>query len=105
MKIDILHIDACPNWEDAGRVITELIDELGIAGVEPTFTLIRTPEDAAKVAFAGSPTILIDGVDVDPGSAPTTDLACRIYRNGQRTAGLPTKDALREAILSQQPPR
>ena len=99
MKIDVLHIDNCPNWQDAGSMIVELIDELGITDVVPTFTLITSSEDAAKVPFAGSPTILIDGVDVVAGATLSTDLACRIYWDGQRTAGIPTRDSLRRAIL------
>ncbi|MBX3099347.1 MAG: hypothetical protein KF761_07165 [Salinibacterium sp.] len=99
MKIEVLHIDECPNWEDAGKVLSEVIDELGITDVSLTFTLIRTPEDAALHLFAGSPTILIDGVDAVPGADPSTDVACRIYRDGPRTAGLPSQKTLRQAIL------
>ena len=80
-------------------MIVELIDELGITDVVPTFTLITSSEDAAKVPFAGSPTILIDGVDVVAGATLSTDLACRIYWDGQRSAGIPTRDSLRRAIL------
>ena len=100
MKIEVLHIDECPNWEDAGKALAEVIDELKLTNVTPTFTLIRTPKDAVEHRFAGSPTILIDGVDAVPGADPTTDLACRIYRDGPRTAGIPTRGTLRAAILS-----
>lgn len=99
MKIEVVHIDECPNWEDAGKALAEVIEELGLTDATLSYTLIRTPEDAAKHRFAGSPTILIDGVDAVPGADPTTDLACRIYRNGSRTSGMPTKESLREAIL------
>lgn len=98
MKIEVLHIDECPNWEDAGKALTEVIEELGLTDLTPTFTLIRTPEDAAEHPFAGSPTILIDGFDAVPGADPTTDLACRVYRDGPRTAGIPTHETLRLAI-------
>ena len=100
MKIEVLHINECPNWEDAGKALAEVIEELELTNVTPTFTLIRTPKDAVEHRFAGSPTILIDGVDAVPGADPTTDLACRIYRDGPRTAGIPTRETLREAILS-----
>lgn len=97
----MLHIDACPNWEQAGRVIDELIDELGIAAA-PTFTLIGDSEDAARHRFAGSPTILIDGVDAVAGAEPITEPACRIYRDGPKPAGLPTRASLRAALLAAQ---
>lgn len=67
MKIEVQHIDECPNWGDVGKVVAEVLDELGITEVSMTFTLIHTPEDAAAHQFAGSPTILIDGVDAVPG--------------------------------------
>jgi hypothetical protein len=104
MNVEVLHIDACPNWRDAGRLLTELIDELGIAATAPTFTVIRDSEDAARHRFAGSPTILIDGVDAVAGAEPTTELACRIYRDGPRIAGVPTKESLRAALLGQNRP-
>lgn len=100
MKIEVLHIDECPHWEDAGKVLTEVLDELSITEVPIAFTLIRTPEEASAHRFAGSPTILIDGVDAVPGADLTTDLACRIYRDGPRTAGVPSQETLRQAVLS-----
>lgn len=100
MNIEVLHIDECPNWEDAGKLLSEVIDELGISETSTTFTLIRTPEEAAAHLFAGSPTILIDGVDAVPGADPSTDVACRIYRDGPRTAGIPSRETLRQAFLS-----
>ena len=42
MKIEVLHIDECPNWEDAGKALAEVIEELGLTSVTPAFTLIRT---------------------------------------------------------------
>ena len=100
MEIEVLHIDECPNWEDAGKTLAEVIEELELTNVTLRFTLIRTSKDATEHRFAGSPTILIDGVDAVPGVDPTTDRACRIYRDGPRTAGIPTRETLRAAILS-----
>jgi hypothetical protein len=99
VKVEVLHIDACPNWQGVGRVLMELVDELGIAADAPTFTLIRSPEDAARHPFAGSPTVLIDGIDAVPGAELTTELACRIYRDGAKSGGMPTKESLRAALL------
>jgi hypothetical protein len=100
MRIDVLHIEDCPNWEAAGALIVEVANELGVADASPRFTLIRTAADAARVPFAGSPTVLIDGVDIVANAIPTTDLACRLYRDGERPAGVPSRDTLRRAILS-----
>lgn len=98
MRIEVLHIDECPNLEDARASLAEVLVELGLGHIVITFTLISSPEKAAKHRFAGSPTVLIDGFDAVPGTEPTTNLACRIYRDGQKIAGSPTKDSLRKAI-------
>jgi len=98
MQIEVLHIDECPNLEDTKASLSELIAELGLGHIVITFTLIGTPAEAAKHRFAGSPTVLIDGFDAVPGTDPTTNLACRIYRDGQKIAGSPSKDSIRKAI-------
>lgn len=100
MRIDVLHIEDCPNWERAGRLLDDVLRELGIADVSVRFALIRTVADTARHPFAGSPTVLIDGVDVIPGATPTTDLACRVYWDGERPAGIPSRDTVRAAILN-----
>jgi hypothetical protein len=95
----VLHIDECPNLEDARKALAEVIDELAVSDVTLTFTLIASSEEAARHRFAGSPTVLVDGLDVVPGVEPTTNLSCRIYRDGKKIAGSPAKETLREAIL------
>ena len=98
MKIEILHIDECANWEEAGRRAQTALAAAG--GLEATieYRLLSTPEDAAQVPFAGSPTILINGTDAFPGGGRTTDLACRVYYTDQGLAGLPTTEQLRDAF-------
>jgi hypothetical protein len=99
MNIEVLHIDECPNWESVGTVLKELIAELELGDLNPNFTLIRTPKDAAKHRFAGSPTILIDGIDLVPNAEPTAELACRVYHDGNRMVGAPTKTMLKAGLL------
>ncbi len=70
-------------------------------------TDVETPEEAAKFKFLGSPTIRIDGLDVDKSARDRTDysLACRIYRTGEGVQEWPSKamiiDALEEARKSE----
>lgn len=71
-----------------------------IAGYEDrivfTEQLIDSPELARKYSFRGSPTLLIDGNDIEGMPAPENpSLACRFYQNG-----IPTKDFIRNLILS-----
>ena len=98
MRVEILHIDECPNWVEAGARVEAALVELGHGDDEVTYRLLTDSADAAVVPFAGSPTILLDGVDVFPTDGRTSDLACRVYRTGTGFAGVPTVAQLVEAI-------
>lgn len=98
MRIQILYIDECPNWVEAGARVHAALAELGRAGDEVTFRLLTSSAEAAEVAFAGSPTILFDGVDAFPSDARTADLACRVYRTDSGFAGVPAVGQLVEAM-------
>lgn len=99
MKVEILHIDDCPNTAEAGDRLRSVLDSEGYTGADIAFVLIRSADDAAGVLFAGSPTILVDGKDLFP-SARTQELACRIYSTPTGLAGIPTVDQLKEALTS-----
>lgn len=59
---------------------------------------LESSADTVGSAFAGSPTITVDGADIFPGEDPANDLACWIYRTPSGFAGLPTVDQLKEAL-------
>lgn len=67
---------------------------------------VETPEEAVESKFLGSPTIRINGLDVDKNARDRTDysLACRIYRTDEGVQEWPSKamiiDALKEARKS-----
>ncbi|NMM16191.1 MAG: thioredoxin family protein [Cellulomonas sp.] len=94
MDISLLYFDGCPNWKTTAERLTV------IAAERPEITVIRhlveTVEEAERVAFHGSPSILIDGVD--PFAGAGVGLACRIYQTPQGPAGSPTLEQLRSAV-------
>jgi hypothetical protein len=59
-----------------------------------------TEQDAEREQFLGSPTLRIDGRDVEPGAADRTDygLKCRIYHTGEGLTGLPADDWILAAL-------
>jgi hypothetical protein len=61
---------------------------------------VRTHEEAERLRFPGSPTIRIDGRDVDPGGAEARPaLTCRIYHTPDgRVSPLPTDDQIEQTI-------
>ncbi|WP_372592818.1 thioredoxin family protein [Actinotalea sp.] len=96
MEITLQYFDGCPNW-----TITE--ERLAvIAAEQPEITvtrhLVETIEEAEQVAFHGSPSILIDGVDPFAGEGASVGLACRIYQTPDGPAGSPTLEQLRSAV-------
>lgn len=96
MDIALLYFDGCPNWKTTAERLTV------IAAERPEITVIRhlveTVEEAERVAFHGSPSILIDGVDPFAGAGAGVGLACRIYQTPQGPAGSPTLEQLRSAV-------
>jgi hypothetical protein len=75
---------------------------MGAAGLDPDrleVREIRTDETAEREGFAGSPTIRVDGDDIqDPGDQPI-GLTCRVYRlRDGRISALPDRADLRDAL-------
>jgi hypothetical protein len=61
---------------------------------------VRSQEEAEALRFPGSPTIRVDGRDVDPaGAGARPALTCRIYElpDGQASP-VPTREQLEEAL-------
>jgi hypothetical protein len=98
VNIEILHIEDCDNWREAGQRVRKALDATGHSEVGVEYRLLQTSAEAAEVPFAGSPTILRDGTDVFPSDGQTTELACRIYPTATGFAGMPTVDQLIEVL-------
>jgi hypothetical protein len=76
--------------------------------VESEITLhnVQTEEDAERLHFPGSPTIRVDGADIDENPNLPIGLACRAYRREDgRITPLPPKSLMLRAIRTamQQP--
>ena len=98
--IELLWWEGCPSTQRALEAVRYALDDLGLAAVEVRMREIRTDDDASDTGFVGSPTILIDGVDVAPTPAgEPTGLSCRVYRRRDgRISPIPDPDDLREAL-------
>ena len=99
-KIEFLYWEDCPSHPEARKRLREVMAEMGVeAEVEEIEVL--TDEDAQRLQFPGSPTIRIDGVDVDPAGASQmgTALTCRVYHlEDGRFSPVPSKDMIRQAF-------
>ena len=99
-RITFLFWDGCPSHPKAiarlRKVQAELGDETPIEQIE-----VATDEDAERLGFPGSPTILVNGVDVDPDGAEQIGaaLTCRVYRlEDGRISPLPSREMIRRAL-------
>ncbi len=99
MKIELLYFSDCPNYQGALKQIEEVTRTANIAA-EVELRDIRTEEEALRSRFLGSPTIRVNGEDIDPAARSSTDygLKCRVYRQGNRLAGVPPRELLEQAI-------
>jgi hypothetical protein len=60
--------------------------------------MVRDQETAVSIGFLGSPTVRIDGLDVEPSARQRTafGILCRTYED---SGGVPSEDLIRGAIL------
>jgi hypothetical protein len=98
-RVEILYFEGCPNHEPARMLVERLARQLRI---EPEIRLVKVadPDAAVELRFLGSPTVRVDGVDVEPGAEERRDfaLSCRIYRSEGRASEQPDESWLRDAL-------
>jgi len=99
MKIELLYFEGCPSYRVAENSLREVLAEAGLMDLIDMIE-IKTAADAQQWRFLGSPTIRFDGVD--PFARGETDygVECRVYVTPDGLRGWPTKDMLREAMMS-----
>jgi hypothetical protein len=100
-KIEFLFWEDCPSHPRALELLQEAMAEVEVDSPIERIEVL-TDEDAARLAFPGSPTIRVDGVDIDAQGAAQmgTALTCRVYvlENG-RFSPLPSREMLRRALV------
>jgi hypothetical protein len=99
LKIELLYWDECPSYPEAKALLEDVLAKRGI-DVPVEMREVETVDDAVALAFPGSPTIRVDGLDVDPDSAHSPPaLACRVYRLPDgRASPVPSREQLEEAL-------
>lgn len=97
--IELFYFEGCPSWERALENLEEAMKLEGV-GTPVEKVLVTSGEDAKTERFLGSPTIRIDGVDLDGPEADKREFmfGCRIYPEGDETAGWPSIAVIRRAL-------
>lgn len=99
MKTEILHFEGCPNHRPAVERVREVLKEEGLTA---EVVEVNVPDEAIarSLGFLGSPTIRVNGLDVEPParSSKQFGMMCRIYTEGGRREGLPSRELIRKAL-------
>ena len=98
-KIEFLYSAECPSHPEALALLRDVLDT---RSVEATIEVreVRSDDEAKRLAFPGSPTIRVDGTDVDTDSGSSRpSLSCRVYRLPDgRVSPVPTREQIERAL-------
>ena len=94
----IRHFDGCPNWAIARDRLIEAMAEVGLDPAAIEFERVETDEEARRLEFRGSPTVLVDGTDPFAPSDAPVGLSCRMYHTEADLEGSPSVAQLVEAL-------
>src|SRR5262245_7380885 len=97
MTIEILYFPDCPNYLLALEHVQRAVQE---EHVSAKIKHVQVSDAAAALRFLGSPTILINGIDIEPAarSGGAAGMCCRTYRGRSGPEGVPSVGLIREAI-------
>jgi hypothetical protein len=93
--VEVLFFEGCPNHHPALDLAREVVADVApdalIEEVE-----VHDGEEAERLRFLGSPTIRVDGIDIDPEARARTSYAmsCRMYG----ASGVPPRELLEAAL-------
>ena len=95
--IELLYFDGCPSHE---RLLPTVEQLAAHNGAQLELRRVETPEAAEHERFLGSPTVRVNGVDVDPTAAERNDfgLKCRLYRSAEGVSPLPPEHWIQAAL-------
>ena len=93
--VEILHSQGCPNFETTLRLVRTVLDEFDLKA-EVRELVVESQADATRWRFLGSPTVRINGKDIEHHAAGRADfsVACRLYEGG----GVPPRELLVEGL-------
>lgn len=94
MIIEIISIPDCPNHHATVERVKSVLSSEPSA-VTVIERIVSNEAEARDACFAGSPTVLVNGRDLEPLAKVSTNLACRIYGS---EGGIPSLELVKAAI-------
>jgi len=100
-RLEVLVFDGCPHAEASLQMAHAVAERMG-PGITVERVDVDTPERAAELGFLGSPSIRVNGADIEGRTASSGKLCCRTYEGG---SGLPPEWLIEAAVLRALSPR
>ena len=102
MKVEVFYFKGCPNHLPTVERVRETLHGMGLHE-EIREIEVDSQDEAEATAFLGSPSVRINGVDVEPSARGVRafGLTCRTYIDDGTRTGLPSRELISEAIAEQ----
>ena len=95
MRVQVLYFEGCPNHKPAVDLARQVAAELNLA-IQVEEVEVSRGDDVTAARFLGSPTIQVEGLDVEPAARLRTDygFSCRMY-DGR---GVPSRETMAQSL-------
>lgn len=99
LSVELLYFEGCPHSE-ATRELVERVAAQGGVEVDLRLVEVTSREEAERLRFLGSPSVRVNGRDVEPGAGDrdTFMFSCRVYRSDSGLRGTPPESWIRAAL-------
>jgi hypothetical protein len=98
--VELLWWEGCPSTDEALAMLREEMAAAGLDAEAIELREVSTDSDAQREEFVGSPTIRVNGRDVQPVPDEPAGLSCRVYRLADgRISPLPDRSEVRQTLL------
>jgi hypothetical protein len=99
VKVEVLYIADCPNHDSTVERVRKALRSAGMLDSVEQLE-IRTNADAQEWFFLGSPTVRVNGHDIEPEARGVEHfgLGCRSYADNGLRAGMPSEELIQRAI-------
>lgn len=101
--VEVLITPDCPHRDAAIALARRVCQQHGGPG---EIRVVQVPDRSAaeRLRFPGSPTIRVDGRDIEPGAEGNLEVVygCRLYQGAHSLHGLPEEDWLDQALHAAQ---
>ena len=98
IQIEIYYMAGCPNRRITEKRLREVLKEVELAA---EIREVRVDPQFPVPGFLGSPTVHINGIDIEPSARTShwSGVRFRTYREGDQMNSAPSKQLIRQALL------